>query len=94
MTTLINAMNNNQLEGIPSMKTELVRKYLPPSPTTRKGRMKHPMKGIQGTQKKEAEKKRYGNKAQEEPTSIPKDKSANETYDVNNVFCYDALADK
>jgi hypothetical protein len=32
--TLIKAMNNGQLEGIPFMKADLVRKYLAPSPAT------------------------------------------------------------
>ena len=59
------------------MKADLVRKYLPPSPATPKGRMKRPRKGIQSTQKNEAGRKLYENMAQEEPTIILEDKSTN-----------------
>jgi hypothetical protein len=51
--TLIKAINNGQLEGIPFMKADLVRKYLAPSPATSKGRMKRPRTGIRSTRKKD-----------------------------------------
>jgi hypothetical protein len=50
--TLIKAINNNQLNGIPMMKADLVRKYLAPSPATSKGHMKQPRKGIRSTRPK------------------------------------------
>ena len=39
-TTIEKAISNNQLKGFPMMKTKDIRKYLPPSPATPKGRMK------------------------------------------------------
>jgi hypothetical protein len=50
--TLIKAIRNGQLEGIPFMKADLVRKYLAPSPATSKGRMKRPRTGIRSTRMK------------------------------------------
>eukprot|EP00804_Cyclotella_cryptica_P014650 CCRYP_012669-RA/>CCRYP_012669-RA protein AED:0.66 eAED:0.28 QI:0/0/0/0.66/0/0.33/3/0/1062 len=47
--TLIKAINNDQLLGVPFMKPDLVRKYLAPSPATSKGRMKRPRTGIRST---------------------------------------------
>ena len=51
METLIKAIENEQLEGFPFMKTKMVRKYLAPSPATAKGRMKRPRAGIRSTRK-------------------------------------------
>ena len=42
LQTLIKTANNEQLEGIPFLKADLIQKYLPPSPETPKGRMKRP----------------------------------------------------
>jgi hypothetical protein len=50
--TLIKATRNGQLEDIPFMKADLVRKYLAPSPATSKGRMKRPRTGIRSTRMK------------------------------------------
>jgi len=44
--TLLKAIDNEQLKGIPFMKADLVRKYLAKSPATSKGRMKRPRKGL------------------------------------------------
>ena len=52
LQTLIKAANNEQLEGIPFLKADLIQKYLPPSPATSKGRMKRPRTGIRSTHKK------------------------------------------
>ena len=57
IATLIRAINDNELDGIPFMKTDLVSKYLLLSPVTPKGRMKRPRAGIRGTQKKETGRK-------------------------------------
>ena len=46
IATLLKAINNNQLQGFPLMKADLVRKYLAPSPATSKGHMKRPRTGI------------------------------------------------
>ena len=101
--TLIKAALNGQLEGIPFMKADLIRKYLPPSPATPKGRMKRPRAGIRSTRKKE----RNGgtNEAMLEDDNsamshhTPSNTTANiiqsdETHEANNIFCYAALADK
>jgi hypothetical protein len=50
--TLIKAIRNGQLEDIPFMKADLVRKYLAPSPATSKGRMKRLRTGIRSTRMK------------------------------------------
>eukprot|EP00804_Cyclotella_cryptica_P022671 CCRYP_012468-RA/>CCRYP_012468-RA protein AED:0.28 eAED:0.27 QI:0/0/0/1/0/0/4/0/650 len=49
ISMLIKAINNNQLQGFPLMKADLVRKYLAPSPATSKGHMKRPRTGIRST---------------------------------------------
>ncbi|KAL7501873.1 hypothetical protein ACHAXN_001014, partial [Cyclotella atomus] len=53
--TLIKAINNGQLENVPFMKADLVRKYLAPSPATSKGRMKRPRTGIRSTRKRQTD---------------------------------------
>ena len=50
--TLLKAIKNDQLRGIPFMKSELIIKYLARSPATSKGRMKRPRAGIRSTRKK------------------------------------------
>ena len=52
LPTLLHAINNNQLEGIPFMKADLVRKNLAKSPQTSKGHLKRPRAGIRSTQPK------------------------------------------
>eukprot|EP00804_Cyclotella_cryptica_P019081 CCRYP_014487-RA/>CCRYP_014487-RA protein AED:0.29 eAED:0.21 QI:0/0/0/1/0.5/0.33/3/0/1151 len=47
--TLIKAIHNDQLVGVPFMKPDLVRKYLAPSPATSKGRIKRPRTGLRST---------------------------------------------
>eukprot|EP00804_Cyclotella_cryptica_P004967 CCRYP_014094-RA/>CCRYP_014094-RA protein AED:0.12 eAED:0.01 QI:0/0/0/1/1/1/2/0/1245 len=96
--TLIKAINNGQLEGIPFMKADLVRKYLAPSPAISKGRMKRPRQGIRSTRQRP-----HMAIEQECPT---KDTPSSFTTNANiipieptdecacNVLCYAALADK
>eukprot|EP00804_Cyclotella_cryptica_P010472 CCRYP_012303-RA/>CCRYP_012303-RA protein AED:0.45 eAED:0.14 QI:0/0/0/0.6/1/1/5/0/1176 len=95
---LLKAINNGQLEGVPYMKSDLIRKYLAPSPATSKGRMKRPRMGIRSTRPRDTKKPEPVHPVQEpSPTTtstvnvIPFD-----TIDdsVCNVFCYAALADK
>ena len=50
--TLIKAALNGQLEDSLFMKTDLIRKYVPPSLATPKGRMKRPRAVIRSTHKK------------------------------------------
>jgi hypothetical protein len=97
--TLIKAINNGQLEGIPFMKADLVRKYLAPSPATSKGRMKRPRTGIRSTRKKDkkddsSEGGQVPNDEQDvdsrntsTPHVIPVDTNDES---VCNVFCYAA----
>eukprot|EP00804_Cyclotella_cryptica_P024160 CCRYP_015590-RA/>CCRYP_015590-RA protein AED:0.59 eAED:0.59 QI:0/-1/0/1/-1/1/1/0/231 len=105
VSTLIKAINNNQLRGIPMMKADLVQTYLAPSPATSKGHMKRPRTGICST--------RWTTTAPS-PTSapvtpcshIPDDTPTRppamtphiiqpDTTDTScNVFCYAALANK
>ena len=49
IATLLKAINNNQLEGFPFMKADMIRKHLPASPATSKGHMKRPRAGIRST---------------------------------------------
>ena len=49
--TLEKAINNNQLKGIPMMNVKDIRRHLPPSPATPKGRMKKPRGGIRSTRR-------------------------------------------
>eukprot|EP00804_Cyclotella_cryptica_P007133 CCRYP_020039-RA/>CCRYP_020039-RA protein AED:0.39 eAED:0.39 QI:0/0/0/1/1/1/2/0/512 len=95
---LLKAINNGQLEGVPYMKSDLIQKYLAPSPATSKGRMKRPRMGIRSTCPR-------GSK-QPEPVHPLQEPSPTTTSTVNvipfdtiddsvcNVFCYAALADK
>eukprot|EP00956_Cyclotella_meneghiniana_P014140 scaffold21040_cov41-Cyclotella_meneghiniana.AAC.5 len=95
--TLIKAINNGQLEGIPFMKADLIRKYLAPSPATLKGRMKRPRTGIRSTRAKQ---KQSITPLRPQPPSpsvattphvIPVESTSDS---ICNVFCYTALADK
>ena len=94
--TLIDAIQNGQLEGIPCMKADLVQKYLAPSPATPKGKMKRPRADIRSTRAKIQEGVRSKDStqdpsiAQEEQRQGPSS-NANvipdtETHDVNNIF--------
>eukprot|EP00804_Cyclotella_cryptica_P029536 CCRYP_020583-RA/>CCRYP_020583-RA protein AED:0.35 eAED:0.26 QI:0/-1/0/1/-1/1/1/0/1386 len=93
--TLIKAICNGQLEGIPFMTADLVRKYLAPSPATSKGRMKRPRQGIRSTRKWPPMNTGKNCPPQDTPSSyntnatiIPIDEC------TCNVLCYAALADK
>ena len=103
MQTLLDAIANDQLKGIPFMKQDIIRKYLAPSPATSKGRMKRPRAGIRSTRKTYIDQNKtwrqrgkennnpaiHPNAARTAPTYIPSDEPQ-----VNNVFCFAALADK
>ena len=81
---------NNQLEGIPFLsKPNLIRKYLPPSPATPKGRMKRPRTGLRSTRKKVARKREVAAMRRAKKESEPDEKN-----EANNMFCFAALADK
>ena len=99
--TLIKAINNHQLDGIPFMKAELIRKHLPTAPATSKGHMKRPRAGICSTRK--AHHRRdlasptlikinniHQNAIRTNPHLIPDDEPLD---GMNNVFCFAALAD-
>ena len=132
---LIAAIDNGQLKGCPFMTADNVRKYLPSSPVTSKGRMKRPRTGIRSTRPKKSTKEHAriiymiltlkssskvvfqdttesnsipthrSPQVQHEPlqqvppirttngpTTIPfEDESSNGQ--VNNIFCFTALAD-
>ena len=95
--TLIKAINNGHLEGIPFMKADLVRKYLAPSPATSKGRMKRPRTGIRSTRKHTSVE--MDSEGEPEQQLQPQNDVNIIPVEVNdesacNVFCYAALADK
>ena len=52
MPTLLKADSTSQLEGIPFMKADIIKKELAKSLATFKGRMKRPRAGIRSTRKK------------------------------------------
>ena len=101
--TLLKAINNNQLEGIPLMKSDLIHKYLAKSPATSKGRMKRPRVGIRSTRKQKQQDHSsvhsstatdngiHPNAARTNTNLIPNNEPLDGT---NNIFCYAALADK
>ena len=96
--TLLKAINNGQLEGIPFMKSHLVRKYLAPSPATSKGRMKRPRTCIRST-RKNADKAIDQQEAEQQPptpltTNVNIIPIEEENDEECHVFCYAALADK
>ena len=97
-STLLTAINNHQLKGCPFMTAYNVRKYLPTSPATSKGRMKRPRTGIRSERAK-APKSHcalLGHKApiinEKIPTTIPFEYGYSDGQ-VNNIFCLAALAD-
>jgi hypothetical protein len=49
ITSLIKAINAGFLHGAPHLNAKSIQKYLMPSPTTSKGYMKRPCKGLQST---------------------------------------------
>ena len=101
MSTLLKAVSNGHLEGIPFMKADIIKKYLAKSPATSKGRMKRPRAGIRSTRKKPPTKPApisqvptpnvHPNAQRTTVTLIPIDEPLD---GANNVFCYAALADK
>ena len=88
--TLEKAINNNQLTGFPCMNVKDLRKHLPPSPATPKGRMKKPRAGIRSTRKEDELVEQY------EEDMHPKDgvSCSDDVEIANNIFCFAALADK
>ena len=103
MPTLFKAVSNGQLEGIPFMKADIIKKYLAKSPATSKGRMKRPRAGIRSTRPKKSKVVLTDNQPIEASGSIhpnairtmsnivPNDEPLD---GANNVFCYAALVDK
>ena len=106
--TILTAIKNGHLDGIPLMKTELINKYLARSAVTSKGRMKRPRSGIRSTRKK-GPTKRPGvteispieaineSRPHEIRTSEQHVSRILDDYEscegANNLFCYAALAD-
>ena len=79
------------------MNLKDIRRHLPPSPATPKGRMKKPKGGIRSTRKDEL--KRAAKEAKEalemDEDMHPKHKDkTSEGEKVNNIFCFAALAEK
>eukprot|EP00804_Cyclotella_cryptica_P011793 CCRYP_011361-RA/>CCRYP_011361-RA protein AED:0.17 eAED:0.11 QI:0/0/0/0.8/0.25/0.2/5/0/1137 len=98
MHTLIKAINNGHLLGVPFMKPDLICKYLTPSPATSKGRMKHPCTGIRSTRINPIPPDSTRPLSPTIPTQ-----GTNTSHIIRikpigdsscNVFCYAALADK
>jgi hypothetical protein len=96
--TLIKAINNKQLEGIPFMKADMIRKHLSNSPATSKGRLKKPRAGIRSTTPNDKSddvpveaQQIHPNAIRTTANIIPND---DDPAGVTNVFCYAALADK
>ena len=96
--TLLAANNNHQLKGCPFKTADNVQKYLPMSPATSKGRMKHPRTVIRSTRSKAP---KYhcaplGHKAsiinETIPTTIPCEDGSSDGQ-VNKFFCLASLAD-
>jgi len=93
------AIENDQLEGFPFMKTKMVRKYLAPSPATSKGRMKRPQSGIRSTRKTSEPEAPAQIPEEEEQVSAPGQSQAHvipndNDGQISNVFCYASLSDK
>ena len=102
IATLLKAINNGQMEGIPFMKADMVRRHLPASPATSKGHMKRPRAGIRSTRKIgkrsmrpsqaiEKATKIHPNALKTIAHHIPDDEPLD---GANNIFCFAALADK
>ena len=98
--TLLKAINNDQMEGIPFMKAAMVRRHLPPSPATSKGHMKRPCAGIRSTRKIKTRSQKlkpircgkiHPNAIRTTPHLVPDDEPLD---GANNIFCFAALADK
>ena len=94
--TLLKAIANGQLSGIPLMKPDLIQRYLAPSPATLKGRMKRPRPGIQSTKVKKTENCEPVkiNKIQIHPNAIRATTIPPDNVPDSNIFCYATLADK
>ena len=87
---ILDAAMNNQLKGIPFLsKPDLIRKYLPPSPATPKGRMKQPRTGLCSTRKKVARKREVAAMRRAKKESEPDEKN-----EANNIYFLASLADK
>eukprot|EP00804_Cyclotella_cryptica_P016355 CCRYP_009914-RA/>CCRYP_009914-RA protein AED:0.43 eAED:0.43 QI:0/-1/0/1/-1/1/1/0/170 len=103
IATLLKAINNDQLQGFPLMKADLVRKYMAPSPATSKGHMKRSRTSIQSTRLTLAG---PNTTPVAPPSNVPDDTPPNEpmtaphfippdiTDTACNVFCFATLADK
>eukprot|EP00804_Cyclotella_cryptica_P022284 CCRYP_018108-RA/>CCRYP_018108-RA protein AED:0.45 eAED:0.45 QI:0/-1/0/1/-1/1/1/0/170 len=103
IATLLKAINNNQLQGFPLMKADLVQKYLAPSPATSKGHVKRPRTGIRSTRPTLSGPTTTPvappsnvptNTPPIEPMTTPHVIPPDITDTICNVFCFAALADK
>ena len=91
--TLVKTITNKQLLGFPYMNLKDIRRHLPTSLATRKGRMKKPREGIRSTRKNsELVNKTQDNMQDMHPTDGV---SCSDNVQItNNIFCFAALADK
>eukprot|EP00804_Cyclotella_cryptica_P009929 CCRYP_017362-RA/>CCRYP_017362-RA protein AED:0.45 eAED:0.27 QI:0/0/0/0.5/1/1/2/0/554 len=102
ISILIKAINNNQLQGFPLMKADLVQKNLAPSPATSKGHMKRPHVGIRSTRPPltgptaapVAPPSNVLDNAPPKEHATPHFIPPDITDTTCNVFCFAALADK
>ena len=94
--TILKAISNDQLSGIPLMKPDLIRRYLAQLPATPKGRMKRPRPGIRSTKVKKTENCEPVkiDKIQIHPNAIRATTIPPDNVPDSNIFCYAALADK
>ena len=97
-TTLEKVISNNQLKGFPMMNTKDIRKHLPPSPATPKGRMKRPRGGIRSTRrerKDEFEKELEEQLVLDKGMHPPAGSTTSEGVPTNNnEFCFVVLTEK
>ena len=95
---LIKSIEKYLLEGLPFMKSKLVRKYLEKSPETEKLRMKRPRKGIRSSRAIPEDRVTYDITTIEDPDPhlIPNGEAPTEeepARTVNHVFCFYALVE-
>ncbi|KAL7477046.1 hypothetical protein ACHAW6_002863 [Cyclotella cf. meneghiniana] len=103
-STWINAINNKHFSSWPGLTADAVRKYLPPSTATAKGRIKKTPAGVRSTSPKQPTIKLP---APPKMTISPKSKikyvpaplaedlfPAHEVNDVSHIFCWAALANQ
>ena len=91
-------ISNNQLKEFPMMNLKDIRRHLPPSPATPKGRMKRPRGGIRSTRQKrkdEFEKKLEEQLLVDEDMHPAAGSTASEGVILsNNMFCFATLTEQ